>query len=182
MVHTYHERTRAPRQVEEHRGGASVSVTRRTSSGTSCGRIRRSPSTSTRTSVDTRCTGGPVRRARTPVVFLHGSGGDRARMVAVRRRASADGSRSASTPSATSDAAIRMSAVEDAADSRRGSTRRSSAWTSNARISSACRTAGSSRSIRPHAFPSGCASLTLLDPAGMAPLKLGRSSCVGACR
>ena len=54
---------------------SDVFVTRRTSTGRSCGRIRRSPSTSQPTSVRHAQYRWPGDDARTPVVFLHGSGG-----------------------------------------------------------------------------------------------------------
>ena len=175
MVHTYHERTRALRQVEERRPSSSdVFVTRKTNSGGAVARIRRSPSTSTRISVRHALTGGRAddspHASRLPArQWWH-----RARMVGLRhahRRTGRDRDRH-HRRCRTQQTGCRGRGRRRLRGVARGDARRR--WTSNARISSACRTAAFSRSNQAARFPNRVASLTLLDPAGLAPIKLGQ--------
>ena len=121
----------------------------------------------------TRAYRWPGDDSRTPVVFLHGSGGTALAWSEYVTRIWRTGSRSGSTPSAMPDAANRRSQSRTRPTTRSGSKRRSPVSTSNARIWSACRTAGFFALNQAARFPKRVASLTLLDPAGLAPIKLG---------
>ena len=174
MVHPYHERTRALRQVEERRQPATFSRSRKTTSGRSCGRNRRRPSTSPRISARPARTDG---RETTPAhrsCSCTAAAAPRSRGRSTSRASHGRGRRSASTPSATSVAVNRSRGRRRGRLTRSGSKRPSPVSTSNARNLVGMSYGGFLRAEPgPGAVPDRVTSLTLLDPAGLAPINLG---------